>query len=104
MAKPTVIDTFDYRDETGKVIYRQVRTEPGPEGEAKSFHVERPDARGGWTKGRGGIELIPYRLDELLKAKGDGRTVFVPEGEKKADLLVSVGLLATANPNGANGY
>lgn len=53
----------------------------------------------GWT-----VEGMPeprplYRLPELL-APPDGR-VYVTEGEKAADAAVSIGLLATTSPHGA---
>ena len=41
-----------------------------------------------------------YRLPDLLAA--DGREpVFIPEGEKDADRLADLGLVATTNPGGA---
>jgi putative DNA primase/helicase len=50
----------------------------------------------GWTK-------IPYRLPELLEtlAKDPGADVFLPEGEKDADAIAALGLIATTNSEGA---
>ena len=50
-------------------------------------------------KGLGGSEHLPYRLPDLVKA-APGSLVFVPEGEKKCDLLASWGLLATCIDSG----
>jgi hypothetical protein len=49
-----------------------------------------------WTK-------VPYRLPELLEAlaKDPGTDVFVPEGEKDADTIAALGLIATTNSEGA---
>lgn len=53
----------------------------------------------GWAKGAPKGPKIPYRLPELLQAEHD--TVLIVEGEKDADKLVSLGLLATTNSGGA---
>lgn len=47
----------------------------------------------------GGSEHLPYCLPDIVKA-APGSIVFVPEGEKKCDLLVSWGLLATCLDSG----
>jgi DNA polymerase len=49
-----------------------------------------------WTK-------IPYRLPEMLEAlaKDSGVDVFIPEGEKDADAIAVLGLIATTNSEGA---
>jgi putative DNA primase/helicase len=54
----------------------------------------------GWLWSVKGLELVPYRLPELLAAPPD-QTVFVPEGEKDVDALRALGLVATCNPMGA---
>ena len=46
-------------------------------------------------------QAIPYRLPELLAAPATEQ-VFIPEGEKAADAVVALGLLATTNPGGAD--
>ena len=44
---------------------------------------------------------VPYRLPELMEAIASERTIFVVEGEKKADRLWSIGVPATCNCGGA---
>ena len=44
---------------------------------------------------------LPYRLPELIEAVGAKRTVFIVEGEAKADALREFGIAATTNPGGA---
>jgi putative DNA primase/helicase len=46
-----------------------------------------------------GVEPLPYRLPELIKNRDS--TVFVCEGEKDADNVVDLGLVATCNHGGA---
>ena len=58
-------------------------------------------ASGGWSWRVRGIRQVPYRLPELLSAALDV-PVFVVEGEKDADRLASLGLVATCNAGGAN--
>lgn len=61
------------------------------------FQTKEPDENGKLQKpysGLGGSEHLPYRLPDLVKA-APGSMVFVPEGEKKCDLLASWLLLAT---------
>ena len=44
---------------------------------------------------------LPYRLPELIEAVGAKRTVFIVEGEAKADALWALGIAATTNLGGA---
>jgi hypothetical protein len=82
---------YDYRDENGKLLYQVVRQ---PQ---KKFAQRQPDGKGGWTWNLRGVRRVPYRLPEVLKAEH----VFITEGEKDADSLSSLGLVATTNSGGA---
>jgi hypothetical protein len=84
---------YDYRDKNGQLRYQVVR-KPG-----KKFLQRRPDGKGGWIWNLKGTRPVPYRLQDLIKRPDD--RVFVPEGEKDADRLASIGLLATTNSGGA---
>jgi hypothetical protein len=89
-----IVATYDYQDETGSLLYQVVRYHP------KDFRQRRPDGSGGWLWNLKGVRRVLYRLMELLAA--DPATwVFVVEGEKDADNLVALGLLATCNAGGA---
>jgi hypothetical protein len=89
---------YTYVDEHGELLYQSVRHDlPGG---GKRFYVRRPDGDGGWIKGLGDIRPIPYRLPDLLAADPSD-WVFIVEGEKCADRLVGLGLVATTNPGGA---
>jgi putative DNA primase/helicase len=84
---------YDYWDENGDLLFQVVRFAP------KDFRQRRPDGSGGWTWGLGDVSRILYRLPELMVASE--APVFVVEGEKDADKLTGLGLLATTNPGGA---
>lgn len=89
-----IVQTYDYRDETGNVLFQVCRMEP------KDFRQRKPDGNGGWTWNTKGVRRVLYRLPELLAAD-PGQPVFVVEGEKDVDRLTTLGLVATTNPNGA---
>jgi len=98
--KPKIVATYDYRDERGQLLFQSVRREPGADGAKKDFRQCRPDGKGGRTWNLQGVRLVPYRLPELLAAD-PGRPVCVAEGEKDADNLAAIDLIATTNPMGA---
>ncbi len=88
-----IVTTYDYRDEDGRLLYQTIRYDP------KAFKQRRPDGKGDWIWNLKGVRLVLYRLPELLKRNGE--TLFICEGEKDADALAALGLLATCNPMGA---
>jgi len=89
-----ILATYDYRDAAGELLFQVVRFE------GKDFRQRRPDGNGGWLWKLGRTPRVLYRLPELLAATCDER-VWIVEGEKDADRLASVGLIATCNPGGA---
>jgi hypothetical protein len=100
-AKPAKKTYFDYRDETGAVIYQVERTDYY-DGRKKKFLQRRPDGNGGWLWNLDeGVHPVPYRLPELLEALAHDRTVAIVEGEGKADLLWNWNIAATCNSGGA---
>jgi putative DNA primase/helicase len=87
--------TYDFTDESGSLLYQCVRMEP------KDFRQRRPNGKGGWLWNLDGIERVPYRLPNVLKAD----TVYLPEGEKDVHTLEAWGLVASCNPGGSsNGH
>ena len=93
-ARSRIVATYDYRDGRGELLFQVVRYTP------KGFRQRRPDRAGGWTWSTKGVERVLYRLPELLAADRD-ETVFICEGEKDADNLAALGLVATTAPGGA---
>lgn len=89
-----VVATYDYKNSAGRLVFQVLRYRP------KDFRQRRPDGAGGWIWNLDGVQRVLYRLPELLAA--DPATIaFVVEGEKDADRLHSLGLLATTNAQGA---
>jgi hypothetical protein len=123
--KKEIVATYDYRDESGKLLYQAVRFEP------KDFSQRRPDGSGHWIWGLSGgqyaqspngdwykpnkgtpanrprrtfpdlEERVLYRLPELIADESDG-WAFIAEGEQDVDnTLRAWGLTATTNVGGA---
>ncbi len=85
---------FNYRDETGKLLYQCVRFDP------KQFLQRQPGNGGDWVWNLKGVRRVPYRLPELIAAD-PAETVFIAEGEGKCDALAARGLVATTGAGGA---
>ncbi|MCP4708831.1 MAG: DUF927 domain-containing protein, partial [Planctomycetes bacterium] len=89
-----IIATYDYLDEEGKLLFQVVREKP------KKFWQRRSDGNGGWIRNLQGVRRVLYHLPELLQANPD-QPVFLVEGEKDADRLITEGLIATTTSMGA---
>lgn len=89
--------TYDYIDADGDLVFQVVRYSP------KSFRQCRPDPEepNSWIWNLNGIERPLYRLPEVLRAKKNGDTIYLCEGEKDVDNLRAIGLCATTNSGGA---
>lgn len=104
-----IVARYEYRNAEGEIVYRKLRYEP------KSFGFARPVVVPARTDGpvtyaehvawRQGlkdsdgnyvVEPIPYRLPELLAAD----EVWLVDGEKDADRLSALGIVATCSPYG----
>jgi putative DNA primase/helicase len=92
-AKKRIVAQYDYRDEQGELLFQVCRMEP------KDFRQRRPDGNRGWIWSTKGVRQVPYRLGDVTAGR-DGR-IYVVEGEKDADRLAGLGLIATTNPGGA---
>jgi hypothetical protein len=90
----SIVATYDYETARGEPLFQVVRLEP------KDFRQRRPDGNGGWVWNLNGLEPVLYRLPELLEAD-PGHVVFIVEGEKDADALAALSLVATTSPMGA---
>jgi hypothetical protein len=90
--KGTVVATFDYTDADGTLRYQVLKYDP------KNFRQRRPDGNGGWIWSLGDVRRVPYRWPELLQYLD--ATVFVCEGEKDVDRIVSLGHCATCVADG----
>jgi len=86
-----VVATYDYCDATGNLIFQVCRKEP------KSFIQRRPDGHGGWIWNMTSVTRPLYNLAAVLAAE----TVWITEGEKDAESLRALGIVATTNAGGA---
>jgi CHC2 zinc finger/D5 N terminal like len=111
-SEKVVVDTFEYTDENGSVLFAKDRIEfQKPDGNFvlkdgkhdKVFRQRRPDPEhpGKWIHNVTGVRVVPYRLPELLEAVAAGHPILVVEGEAKANLLWSWGVAATRCAGGA---
>ncbi len=86
-----IVAVYDYTDETGTLLYQNVRYQP------KHFGHRRPNGKGGYIYNLDGVQRVPYYLPELLDTMGSGDAkIRLTEGEKDADRLRSLGIVATS--------
>ena len=91
-----LIAVYDYNDADGNLVFQVCRYHSPParlSGESRP-HPKNP---GKLIWNLTGVDRVPYRLPEILKAE----TVYIVEGEKDADALGDLGLTATTNAGGA---
>ena len=89
------VTLYDYKDQSGKLVYQSWRVN-FPDG-TKELKQRRPDGKGGWIWDLDGVTYCLYNLPGV----SDAETVYIVEGEKCAEALISRGLTATTNPLGA---
>ena len=89
----TPVGTYDYVDESGKLIFQVCRYEP------KTFRQRQPDGDG-WKWGLDGITRILFNLPKVLNSS----EIIVVEGEKDCQTLDGLGLTATTNAGGSSGW
>lgn len=117
-----VTAVYRYTDEVGKLLYIKERIEPGFGGSSKTFRVKRPLPDGRWAGGLKAGKYAPTSSPRFLKRSATGQ-VDLPEcrrvlynlpdivknpnksilavgGEKDADTLNELGLLATTCDRG----
>ena len=86
---------YNYTDAEGTVLHQTVRYGP-----IKTFKQRRPNDQGGWTWSLKDSKTVLYHLPEVIAARPD-QVVVVCEGEKTADAIRGLSLIATCNPMGA---
>ena len=94
-----VVATYDYHDECGQLLYQNVRLEhfaADGKRDAKTFRQRRPKegVPGAFIGYLGDVRRVPFRLPAIAEAKH--QAIDIAEGEKDADRLASLGLLATS--------
>jgi hypothetical protein len=92
--KRHIVASYDYVSLEGDLVHQTVRYEP------KGFSQRRPDGHGGWIWNLQDIEPVLYRLPILANADPTD-WVYLCEGEKDADRLADLDLIATTAAMGA---
>jgi hypothetical protein len=91
------ICAYSYCDERRALLFQVVRYS-----NPKTFRQRRPGERPGeWIWSVEGVRHVPYRLPGVIEAVDAGKTIFITEGEKDVDNLVSIGFTATTNAGGS---
>lgn len=92
---------YRYVDERGAEVFQVLRIPLAREG-AKTFRQRHRDPQTGrWVWNMDGVERILYRLPGVLRAKDEGRVIWLVEGEKDVETLIRLGETATTSPMGA---
>lgn len=101
---------YSYTDAQGHEVFQVCRFEQEWHGKrVKTFRQRRyapnePKAGAAgwvWSVPEGIRDNTLYRMPEIMKAKAEGRTIFLVEGEKDVETLLRLGYAATCNPGGA---
>lgn len=101
MTMPQLENEWEYKDEQGETLFVKRRFKTNTE-KGKTYSLHKVDAAGRRQGTMTGARIVPYRLPELLNAKESGRAIYLVEGEKAADALVSIGAIATTSHAGAS--
>lgn len=103
MPTQTLEQEWEYKDEQGNVLFvkRRYKTNSA---KGKAYSLHRVDAAGRRHGSMTGVRIVPYRLREMLDAKDAGRAIYLVEGEKAADAIVSIGAIATTSHAGAGNW
>lgn len=90
-----VIAEYDYKDESGKILYQVQRTDP------KGFRQRRKTDTG-WEWKLGDVRRVLYRLPELIASAP--RPIVIVEGEKDVEAVRKLGFIATTCAGGVEGW
>ena len=91
-----------YQDEDRQTVFVKQRFKIGETG--KTYRLYKVDPDGRKHPSLGDARIVPYNLPALLDAKTAGRNVFLVEGEKAADAIKSIGMIATTAHTGAGSW
>jgi len=97
--KTKFVKSYDYFSEDGELLFQKVRLidEDGK----KSFIQRKSDGQGGYVYSLGDTPKVLYNLPQVMAAKESGEEIWLVEGEKDADTLTDLNLVATTAPLGA---
>jgi len=93
---------WQYQDEDRTTVFVKQRFKIGETG--KTYRLYKVDADGRRHSSLADARIVPYNLPQLLDAKTAGRNIFLVEGEKAADAITSIGMIATTAHTGAGSW
>ena len=91
-----------YTDEDRQPVFVKQRLKVGDTG--KTYRLYKVDEHGRKQSTLSDARIVPYNLPALLDAKTAGRNIFLVEGEKAADAIKSIGMIATTAHTGAGSW
>lgn len=91
-------ERYPYPDQYGEDNYWVIRNGHGKD---KAFYIRSVDGEGKERSGLNGNKPVPYNLPAVIKAKNQGKTIYIVEGEKDADTAIDLGVVGTTNHGGA---
>lgn len=93
-----------YVDEDGEPLFVKQRFKTNT-AKGKDYRLQRivkqPNGFTARFPGFKDTRIVPYKFPEMLNAKSAGRAIYLVEGEKAADALISIGAIATSAHAGA---
>ena len=99
--KKSKVAEYVYHDRDGHPHHKVIREEW--EGGAKTFRQQHYDVDSyDWVDGQGSLPSIPYNLPDIVARMDE--PIWLVEGEKNADDLMALGLLATTAKGGASAF
>ena len=102
MPKVEFQQEWQYQDEDRVTVFVKHRMRVGETG--KTYRLYKIDQSGKRYPTLGDARIVPYKLPELLDAKTAGRIIYLAEGEKAVDALMSLGVAATTSHSGAGNW
>lgn len=100
--KPKVVCHYIYQDSDGQPYLRVTRMSDKSFRQAHWAMVDDISEIYGWKNGKPKGAVVPYRLPDIQARPSD--TIWLVEGEKDADNLHAIGLLATTAPGGGSAF
>jgi len=103
ISTPVLQHEWHYTDEEGISLFIKQRFKTF-DSKGKTYKTLRVMPDGSRVGKLGDCRIVPYKLPELRQATAAGRVVYITEGEKAADALGSLGVVATTSHAGAGGW
>ena len=103
ISTPVLEHEWHYTDEDGTSLFIKQRFKTF-DSKGKTYKTLRVMPDGSRVGKLGDCRIVPYKLPELRQATAAGRVVYITEGEKAADALGSLGVVATTTHAGAGGW